>query len=311
MVETRNGGDQEKMIATEASKSVDLQQIQEEMELAKHNYDKLTRSERATTARFDSMEKTIETLATDSTGRFEAIEKQMNHITDVLTRLENSVVFTQRQGKEVASTSDNNTDQVPITLPETGRSPTQLGYWGIDGTLANRDRMLRKIEMHVFSGALPFDWISRVKRFFRFGNYNEEEKLNLVSLSLEGPVLQWFNGKLMNDPFVNWEQFTQRMLDRFGGAIDNDPAARLFRLKQEGDIADFVNEFEVLRNQVTGVDEKNLIKILFNGRKPDMKEVIRMKEPLTLTQHKLAVLRMQSTTFCSVISSAAGEGRGG
>ena len=69
---------------------------------------------------------------------------------------------------------------------------------------------------------------------------------------------------------------------------------------------EYVNEFEALRNQVTGIDEKNLIKVFFNGLKPEMKEVIRMKEPVSLTDHKLAVLKMQSTTFCKVIGSATG-----
>lgn len=65
----------------------------------------------------------------------------------------------------------------------------------------NRDKMLRKIEMPMFSGPLPFDWISRVERFFKIGNYNEEEKLSLVSLSLEGAILQWFNGEVISEPF--------------------------------------------------------------------------------------------------------------
>lgn len=46
--------------------------------------------------------------------------------------------------------------------------------------------------------------------------------------------------------------------------------------------------------------------MFFNGLKPEMKEVIRMKEPVSLTNHKLAVLKMQSATFCKVISSASG-----
>ena len=306
MVETRNGGDREKTIPTDASKSMDIHQIQDELELAKYNYEKLAQSDQVTTKKLDSVEKKIETMAIESTSRFEAIEKQMNHITDVLTRLEDSAIFNQRPGKEIASTSEPQIDQVPIPISETERSPTQLGYRGIHGTLANRDKMLRRIEMLVFSGPLPFDWISRVERFFRFGNYNEDEKLNLVSLSLEGPVLQWFNGEVISDPFVSWEQFTKRMLDRSSGPIDNDPAARLFCLTQEGDIVDYVNEFEALRNQVTGIDEKNLIKVFFNGLKSEMKEVIRMKEPVSLTDHKLAILKMQSTVFCKVVSSASG-----
>lgn len=160
--------------------------------------------------------------------------------------------------------------------------------------------------MHVFSGLLPFEWISRLERFFRIGEYNDEEKLYLVSLSLEGPVLQWFKGEFVIYPFLSLNQFTKRMLDRFGGPIDNDPAARLFCLRHKDDSVDYVNEFEALRNQVTGIDEKNLIKVFFNGLKPEMKEVIHMKGPVSLTDHKLAVLKMQSTTFCKVISSAGG-----
>lgn len=230
----------------------------------------------------------------------------MTSIADLLTRIKSLAVLQQRPGKEIASASETQINQVSVPFSAPERSPTTLGYRGIESTLANRDKMLRKIDMPVFAGPLPFDWISRAERFFHIGNYNEQEKLHLVSLSLEGPVLQWFNGEIISESFTSWNQFTKRMLDRFGGPIDNDPAARLFCLRQEGQIEDYVNEFEALRNQVTGIDEKNLIKVFFNGLKPEMKEVIRMKEPVTLTDHKLAVLKMQSTAFFKVISSAEG-----
>ncbi|KAG2276251.1 hypothetical protein Bca52824_058806 [Brassica carinata] len=231
MVETRTGSDREKAMTSEAVKSVDLQQIQDDIAQSKLNHEKLAHNDRTTTKKLDSLQTKVD-----------SIEAKLNHITDVLSRFETSAPFIQRQGKEVASTSAPPVDQVSIPISEPERSPTQLGYRRIHGTLANRDKMLRKIEMHVFSGALPFDWISRVERFFRFGNYNEEEKLQLVSLSLEGPVLQWFNGEILSEPFLSWEQFTDRMLDRFSGPIDNDPATRLFRLQQEGEIEEYVDE---------------------------------------------------------------------
>lgn len=53
------------------------------------------------------------------------------------------------------------------------------------------------------------------------------------------------------------------------------------------------------------MDEKKLIKVFYNGLKPEMKEVIRMKEPEGHNNHKLAVLKMQSATFCKVISTAS------
>ena len=87
MVETRNGGDREKTISAEAEKSMNLHQIHDDIELAKHNYEKLAQNDRVTTKKLDSVEKKIETMAIFSTLRLKAIEKQMNHITDVGTEI--------------------------------------------------------------------------------------------------------------------------------------------------------------------------------------------------------------------------------
>lgn len=166
-METRNGGDREKSTTGDSAKSMDLQQIQDEMELTKHNYEKLARSERAATAKFDSIEKKIESMGEESNARFGALEQKMTVIMDMLTRFEETAMFNQRPGKEIALASQPPVDQVPISLSQPEQSPTQLGYRRIQDTIANRDKMLRKIEMPVFSGPLPFDWISRVERFFR------------------------------------------------------------------------------------------------------------------------------------------------
>ncbi|KAG2299051.1 hypothetical protein Bca52824_035523 [Brassica carinata] len=205
---------------------MDLQRLQDEMELTKLNYDSLLRNERSTkervesmTTKVDSVEKKIEALSAETTERFKTLEKKITSIADLLAKIEGSAVLQQRPGKEIAPGSETRIDQVSLPFSEPERSPTTLGYRGIENTLANRDKLLRNIDMSVFAGP----------DFFRIGNYNEEEKLHLVSLSLEGPV----------EPFTSWNQFTQRMLDRFGGPIDNDPAARLFCLRQEGDIDSF------------------------------------------------------------------------
>lgn len=304
MVESSIGGDLEVTPSSELPRETVLRRMEDEIEYMRIGCDKLSRNDKVTADRIGALENQIAAMASESNARFGVLESQMLSITEMLSRIEENAVFTQRQGKGIASSSATLPDQVHH--PTIHREQTPLGYRGFQDTLANRDKMLKKVDMPVFAGPLPFDWLSRVERFFRIGNYNDEEKLQLVSLSLEGPVLQWFNGEQMTEPFLSWDQFTERMLERFGGPIDNDPAARLFCIQQEGEIADYVSEFEALRNQVTGIDEKNLIKVFYNGLKPEMKEVIRMKEPVSLTGHKLAVLKMQSTTFCKVIGSASG-----
>lgn len=41
------------------------------------------------------------------------------------------------------------------------------------------------------------------------------ERLQLISLSLEGHVLNWFNGEMDNDPFADWIQFKRRFISWF------------------------------------------------------------------------------------------------
>ena len=53
------------------------------------------------------------------------------------------------------SASSDRHDQVPFTTLELEQS--QLGYRGIQTTLTNPEKMLRKVDMPVFAGPLPFD----------------------------------------------------------------------------------------------------------------------------------------------------------
>lgn len=45
--------------------------------------------------------------------------------------------------------------------------------------------MIKHIDMPVFVGVNTYGWIARVERFFRIGGYDENEKLELVSLRLK------------------------------------------------------------------------------------------------------------------------------
>jgi len=63
-----------------------------------------------------------------------------------------------------------------------------------------------------------------------------------------------------------------------------------------------VTEFEDLSTQVVGLDVSHLEKIFYNGLKPEMKEVIKMKESRGLPNQKVAVLRMESSAYYQMVS---------
>lgn len=91
------------------------------------------------------------------------------------------------------------------------------------------------------------------------------------------------------------------MFLRFGEAIEEDPGNRLFAIRQVGSVAAYVSEFEDLSPQVPGLDDSHLEKFFYNGLKPEMKEVIKLKEPQGLPRMKAAVLRMETSSFCQLI----------
>lgn len=168
--------------------------------------------------------------------------------------------------------------------------------------LETRESLIQKIRMPVFNGTQAYAWISQVERFFRVGRFGDAAKLDLVSLSLEGDVLKWFNWEVSRLEFQSWDEFKQRLLIRFGETIDDEPGNRLFAIRQVGTVAEYVTEFQDLSAQVAGLDDSHLEKIFYNGLKHEMKEVIKMKEPKGLPNHIAAVLKMESSSFCRLVS---------
>ena len=277
-----------------------------EMAFIRTEWERLAHHAELTAARFTEMDKRLAAYDT----RFDAVDRRFDQLTTIVLRMENNQLPEKAQGKAVSSASDSPSP----ALFSSSRSPLDHhppGFGVPPSVFENRDGLLKKFEMSVFSGSNPFGWIAQVERYFRFGQFQGIERLQMVSMSLEGPVLNWFNAEMEHDPFTDWHQFKRRLVARFRKGMEEDPGKRLFSLHQTGSIADYVNQFEELRSIVTGVDERNLVHVFFNGLKPEFQEVIKMKEPQGLTQHITTVIGMEGSAFCKSVSLAVQTDEGG
>lgn len=253
-----------------------------ELAFIRSEWERLAKSSEDTVSRFTVLEKRL----TASDSRFDALDRRFDQLAMILTRMETNQLTDKAQGKTIASSSDS----MSPAMFSSSRSAPDLpppGFGLPPSVFENREGLLKKIEMPVFGGTNPFGWIAQVERYFRIGQFQGLERLQMVSLSLEGPVLNWFNAEMETEPFADWHQFKRRLVARFRQRIEDEPGKRFFSIKQLGSIADYVNEFEELRSLVSGVDERNLVDVFFNGLKPEMQEVIKMKRNLRVSLNTL------------------------
>uniref|UniRef100_A0A1J3JLS9 Chromo domain-containing protein n=1 Tax=Noccaea caerulescens TaxID=107243 RepID=A0A1J3JLS9_NOCCA len=258
----------------------------------KDGWDHLKAANVVVTERLDTMEQSLSALSLN-----------MAQISETLARME-------ANGNQPSdSVHKNNVTQSSASVRDGFKTPPKergenrsLGYRGVGSVLENRGAVLKKIELPPLDGSSPYSWISLAERFFNLGKYTDEERLDLLSITLQGPALHWFNREMLRDPFRDWPQFKKRMIARFSQKLEENPRLRLFGLKQTGSIADYVNEFEELITIVPGIEEENLEQVFYLGLKPEMQEVVKMQKPRGLTAHFNAVISMEGSVFCSSVA---------
>lgn len=91
-----------------------------------------------------------------------------------------------------ASEFSSSRSQVRNSVGDRFREDNPLGYRHEDLHLANRDSMVRRVEMPSFDGSRSYEWIVDVEYFFNLGRYSEEAKMDMVPLCLQWPVKKWF-----------------------------------------------------------------------------------------------------------------------
>ncbi|XP_018446480.2 uncharacterized protein LOC108818111 [Raphanus sativus] len=136
--------------------------------------------------------------------------------------------------KNEAPTSTTLYPQVSLQNQEQNRKDSQLGYRAGVLNVESSDHIIKNAEMHVFEGLPMFDganpesWIVKADRFF--SHYEDDAKLDLIFLYLEGAARRWFYWVRRRTKFKDWSDFKCRLLARFASVpscslVDTDSGA--------------------------------------------------------------------------------------
>ncbi|KAA0051273.1 gypsy/ty3 element polyprotein [Cucumis melo var. makuwa] len=112
---------------------------------------------------------------------------------------------------------------------------------------AGQDRIkFKKLEMPVFNGEDPDGWIYRAEHYFQMHLLNEQEKLKITIVSMEGKGLCWFRWAENRKRFRSWKELKERMYNHFRNREYGTGCARFLAIKQEGSVGEYLQRFEEL-----------------------------------------------------------------
>ncbi|WVZ21389.1 hypothetical protein V8G54_008711 [Vigna mungo] len=126
----------------------------------------------------------------------------------------------------------------------------------------------KKVELPVFEGFDPLNWINRADKFFELQRVSEEEKLSLAYIRMEGSAGFWFKFWREHTGNRTWTGLKEAMVLRFGGRNQGPVFERLATSKQSGIVEEYdqpLNGKELLElngSKARGLPEPNGSRLL-------------------------------------------------
>ncbi|XP_057986530.1 uncharacterized protein LOC110636696 [Hevea brasiliensis] len=151
------------------------------------------------------------------------------------------------------------------------------------------------MELVTFDGKEPRAWLRRCEKYFEIYKVPIDQKVPIASLFLVDRADAWFHN--WNRGGVHsWEEFEKGICSRFGDEGLEDLVEGFIKLRQEGSLEEYQDEFEELRIRIERLmpelGESYFLFAFMGGLKDEIRMVVRMMKPVSLSQ-AIEVARLQ------------------
>ncbi|MCH99493.1 enzymatic polyprotein, partial [Trifolium medium] len=109
-------------------------------------------------------------------------------------------------------------------------------------------------------------------------------RVKLSRLSMEGPMIHWFNLLMETEDHLSWEKLKKSLIARYGGRRLENPFEELSTLRQNGSVEEYVEAFELLSSQVGRLPEEQYLGYFMSGLKPQIRRRVRTLNPVSRMQ---------------------------
>ncbi|XP_058757457.1 uncharacterized protein LOC131630720 [Vicia villosa] len=162
--------------------------------------------------------------------------------------------------------------------------PQQLSYPNLSNIPPLPPPRSPKLELPMFDGSEPLDWLFQAEQYFNFYNLPPENRLSLISFYMKGDALSWFKWMYQSHLLSDWFSFIKALELRFGPSTFENHQAELFKLKQEGSVVDYQTKFEKLGNQVVGLSPDAILNCFISGLTTEIRNEMAIHKPTSISQ---------------------------
>ena len=145
-----------------------------------------------------------------------------------------------------------------------------------------------KILFPSFDGTNPRNWIRKCKKYFNINPMSDEQKLDMVSIHLEGRADVWYHDYQESNATITWDQFMLDVCNRFLEGGHDNIIGEFNKLRQTGSVEEYHESFEELKAFMVAkhrsLDEDYYIKSFVSGLKEEVAKMVQLLSPTTLTQ---------------------------
>jgi hypothetical protein len=140
------------------------------------------------------------------------------------------------------------------------------------------------LEFPRLNGEDPETWCCRAEQFFEMYCTPDNQHFSISAFHMDGKALVWLQELKASYEVSSWTDFVQAIQIRFGRGPYDDPMETLSKLKHEGSLEDYKNQFDILALKVHHLPDKHKLSCFLGGLKDEIGLPFRMFNPKTLVE---------------------------
>ncbi|KOM41166.1 hypothetical protein LR48_Vigan04g136400 [Vigna angularis] len=216
-------------------------------------------------------------------GRVNAVEGRLEVIEISMGGLEAAIQELVKVMGERGRRHEGNSDGSQGSVNERRNEEDERDGSRLDG--GHREQQpywRRRVDLPIFEGSDPLNWIYRADKFFELQGVSEEEKLRLAYISMEGIAGHWFRFWREKARNRTWTGLKESLVIRFEGRNRGSVFERLAAYKQSGTVEEYIQEFDVLAGQAEKIPDAQLMGYFMAGLQEGIRNQLRSLDPREL-----------------------------